>query len=118
MQRIVIVAAIAVSIAGSASAPPVARAAGEVKFCGEPRNGWQISAGNQDPRFPKTNCNFAKAAYDRANARPGALDRLPQRFNLRVRGSVLRCRAKSSRDYAEFRCSDRGHFVLAYKFKS
>ena len=92
-------------------------ATGEVKFCGPPRHGWQIAAGNYpEGGFPETGCGFAKATYRAARDRGGSLSELPGRLRLDVNGVELRCRTKSKSSYAELRCAERKHFVLIYKF--
>ena len=48
--------------------------------------------------------------------RPGKLTKLKKRFSGTVSGFPLACTARSPKGYAEFRCRDATHFVLAYRF--
>ena len=115
MKRLLAVAVL--SLAALAAVLPQAGAAtNEIKLC-KKDGGWQISAGNAPPQFPKTKCSFAVSVYDQLANRSGGLDNLPKRFQVNESGKKLRCKAKSSGSYAEFRCKGSDRFVLAYKFK-
>lgn len=116
MRRNALVTIVLGAAALLAPAPAIS-ATNEIKLCGKPRGGWEVGAGNLDPRYPETRCSYAIAAYRKAKARPGDLTRLPRRFTLTVQAKRLPCKAKSSPDYAEFRCENANHFVLAYSFR-
>ena len=98
-----------------ASVPAASGATNEIRFCAK-TNGFEVTAGNSPPRFPKTRCSYATAVYRKVSRRPKSLTDLPSNFSIEVRGISLGCTARLSSSYAEFRCGGPGRFVLVYKF--
>lgn len=116
MKRLALIPLAALALL-AASLPPANAATNEIKPCSKD-NGWQIAAGNLSPRFPKTKCSFAERVYDIVDGRRGSLEDLPKRFPVTESAAEkLRCKAKSSGSYAEFRCKSSDRFVLAYKYR-
>lgn len=97
-------------------AAPASAATNEVRLCGKSQ-GWEVTAGNYPPKFPKTKCSFARKTDQAVKEFEKAKGDLPQRFDFTVNGQALTCTTKDSKTYAEVRCKNPRRFVLIYKFK-
>ena len=97
-------------------AAPASAATNEVRSCGKSQ-GWEVTAGNNPPKVPKTKCSFARKTDQAVKEFEEAKGELPQRFGFTVNGQALTCTTNDSKTYAEVRCKNPRRFVLIYKFK-